>query len=73
MNIFKIITTIINMYVLSSKAQQFYGVSDQTLRRWAEKNKIEFRRTSGQYKFKIIGEEDRNLQIIYARVSSSKQ
>ena len=50
------------MYVSSNKAHKFYGVSDQTLRRWAQGNKIEFHKTKGDhYRFKITGEEDKQL------------
>jgi len=62
-------------YVASKKAQDFYGVSDQTLRRWAHNNKIKFKRTDGGHFRFFIGDSEQRLckKIIYCRVSSSKQ
>ena len=63
------------MYVASSIAIKFYGVSDDTLRRWAEDGKLQFKKTQGgHYRFYMETKgtkEKRN--ICYARVSSRKQ
>jgi putative resolvase len=71
------------MYVSSKKAQQFYNVSGETLRLWAEENKIKFFSTKGGHRRYFI--EDKLIEkhinepeferksIIYARVSSTKQ
>ena len=65
------------MFVSSKEASKYYKVTGTTLRRWADEGKIEFKRTEGNHrKFKIEeNEESINLKknIIYARVSSSKQ
>ena len=59
-------------YVSSKVAQQYFKVSDQTLRRWTKENKINFKKTNGgHYRYLIPSNEKTN--IIYCRVSSSKQ
>jgi predicted site-specific integrase-resolvase len=71
-------------YFMSSlKAQKFYGVSASTLRRWADSNKIESKRTPSNYRTYFISLQDgdsikstsseNSQNYIYCRVSSSKQ
>ena len=70
------------MYVSTSTAKRFYGVSSDTLRRWATSNKIKFITTKGGHRRYFvpdniqIGQKNsttNSSKIIYARVSSSKQ
>ena len=71
------------MYVSSKKAQEFYNVSGEALRLWADDGKIEFQTTKGGHRRYFIddkivdnreeGVEFERRSIIYARVSSSKQ
>ena len=62
-------------FVSSSKAQEFYKVSEQTLRDWANSNKINYITTEGGHRrYRIFKERKENRRkIIYARVSSKKQ
>ena len=39
------------MYANSKTAQQFYGVSSQTLRRWADTKEIKFYTTKGGHMY----------------------
>lgn len=62
------------MYVSTKKAKEYYSVSIDTLRRWAEHGKIKTTRTKGNHRRYFIPKEyTRKRNIIYARVSSSKQ
>lgn len=64
------------MYVSSKEAQKYYGVTGDTLRRWAEKQKIFFEKTDGGHRRYIINSKkkiDSRKKVIYARVSSKKQ
>lgn len=63
------------MYVDTITAKKFYGVSKDTLRRWAKKGKINVIRTKGNHRryFMPDKQEPNSQKIIYARVSSSKQ
>lgn len=65
------------MYVSSKKAQEFYKVSGDTLRLWANAKKIPYTTTKGghrRYRLeKNIINEPQRLSFIYARVSSYKQ
>ena len=78
-------TTGINGYWTSSKnACEFYGITGNTIRRWAQNNKITYKRTPGNQRVYFIPTNG-NKQItinqlseikqnyIYCRVSSSKQ
>lgn len=67
------------MYVTTKRARLHYGVSSDTLRRWANAGKIKTKRTDGQHRRYFV--EDSEIEnpkpdkksFIYARVSSSKQ
>ena len=61
------------MYVKPKEAAKYYGVSIQTLRRWANNGKIQFIRTNGNHRRFLIRNEEKTKKIIYARVSSQKQ
>ena len=61
------------MFVNASKAQEFYGVTLDTLREWDKKGKIETVRTSGGHRRFFVPEKNDGKKIIYARVSSKKQ
>jgi putative resolvase len=64
------------MYATTVKAKQYYGVSADTLRRWANKDKIKFRTTKGGHRRYFIPKEqikNDKRKIAYARVSSNKQ
>ena len=64
------------MYAITSKAKKYYGVSADTLRRWANKDKIKFKTTEGGHRRYFIPKEkanDNKRKIIYTRVSSNKQ
>ena len=68
------------MYVSPRSASRHYKVSEYTLRRWADANKLECKKTEGGHRrYKLgskEGEEedlDPRRRVIYARVSSSKQ
>ena len=61
-------------FVSSAKAQEFYKVSEQTLRDWANENKVNFITTNGGHRrYRVILPTDNKRKIIYARVSSKKQ
>ncbi len=64
-------------YVSSKKAKQFFNVSEQTLRRWANDGQIKYKVTPGGHRRFYIKENQNNqikqCQVIYCRVSSSKQ
>ena len=61
------------MFVNASKAEEFYGVTLDTLREWDKKGKIETVRTSGGHRRFFVPEKNDGKKIIYARVSSKKQ
>ena len=61
------------MFVNANKAQEFYGVTLDTLREWDKKGKIETVRTSGGHRRFFVPEKNDGKKIIYARVSSKKQ
>ncbi len=61
-------------YVSPKIACKIYGVTDQTLRRWAKEGTIEYINTfGGHHRYKIQVDDVNKRKIIYARVSSSKQ
>ena len=61
-------------YVSSSKAQEIYKVSEQTLRDWANQDKIGFITTQGGHRrYSVVEPKKNRKNIIYARVSSKKQ
>jgi predicted site-specific integrase-resolvase len=61
-------------FVSSKKAQEIYKVKEQTLRDWANSNKINFITTAGGHRrYCIIKPQENKQSIIYARVSSKKQ
>lgn len=60
-------------YVSSKKASQYYKVSTQTLRRWADSGQIEFIRTKGKHRRYKINQNKEKGCYIYTRVSSKKQ
>lgn len=64
-------------WVRGKKASEYFGVHQDTLRRWANNNLVEFKRTvSGQRLYNINSEITNSQQktsYIYVRVSSSKQ
>ena len=70
------------MYVSPQEAATYFGVSRETVRLWAEKDKIKYTKTKGGHrkywidnsnKTKVICKTKKPDTIIYARVSSSKQ
>lgn len=66
-------------YVTPNEAALFYGVSNDTIRRWALSGKIKFILTDGGHHRYLINQtlqqstEQLKSKIIYARVSSKKQ
>ena len=63
-------------YVSRKKALQYFGVSPNTLKSWADTGKIDFRVSKGGKRYYNIGDREQTStgkKIIYARVSSSKQ
>ena len=61
-------------FVASKKAQEFYKVSEQTLRDWANDQKINYIITEGGHRrYRIVKPVEHRKKIIYARVSSKKQ
>ena len=60
------------MYGTSKEAKEHYGVSTDTLRRWANNGKIETIRTKGNHRRYFIPDNN-GESFIYARVSSSEQ
>ena len=61
-------------YVSSKEARKYYKVSEETLRRWANKGKIKYELTEGGHRrYQIFPKKKVGLKIIYARVSSRKQ
>jgi predicted site-specific integrase-resolvase len=61
-------------YVSAKKASEFYAVSTDTLRRWADSGKVQFITTEGGHRRYAIKEHsDKRKSFIYARVSSKKQ
>lgn len=64
-------------YVSSVEASKFFGVHSETLRDWANKEKIEYFKTAGGHRrYKIPDNETEDKErnrYIYARVSSRKQ
>lgn len=62
------------MYVNAKKAQGYYKVSSDTLRRWADQEKIKYIKTDGGHRrYAIEEKKETRKKIIYARVSSKKQ
>lgn len=64
------------MYVTPQQAAQYFGVSTETLRLWADKEKIDFIKTKNghrRYKIHVQDNKKKKISIIYARVSSRKQ
>ena len=60
------------MYGTTKEAKEHYNVSSDTLRRWANNEKIKTIRTKGNHRRYFIPQNNGN-SYIYARVSSSKQ
>jgi len=61
-------------YVNPKKAASFYGVTNQTLRRWAQAGQIDYIISDGGHRrYAIIKKNVNRSKIIYARVSSHKQ
>ena len=66
-------------WVRTKKASEFYGVTPDTIRRWANNGQVEFKRTINNQRLFNIGKrmETENTPIrtnyIYVRVSSNKQ
>ncbi len=61
-------------YVSSKTAQKFYKVSEQTLRDWANADKISYITTHGGHRrYRVVKPSDNKKKIVYARVSSKKQ
>jgi putative resolvase len=69
-------------WVRSHQACLYFGVHSSTLRRWAENNLIEFKRTQGNQRIYNISSQNssqipmhqsKKTSYIYVRVSSSKQ
>lgn len=62
------------MYVPTREAIKHFKVSEQTLRDWANSNKVKYITTKGGHRRYLIEEKQtKKKRIIYARVSSSKQ
>lgn len=63
-------------YVKNKMAEKHYGVHANTLRRWANGNKIKYTRTTNGSRLYWIDEKEKNIErtsYIYVRVSSAKQ
>jgi predicted site-specific integrase-resolvase len=70
-------------WISSKKACEFYGVSGNTLRRWADNNQIEYKRTPSNQRSYFISHDDSKeskkeivsikQNYVYCRVSSRKQ
>jgi putative resolvase len=65
------------MYVVPRKAMEFYNVSDNALRAWANSDKIKYIKTKGGHRRYYIENKPTSnnepRKVIYARVSSKKQ
>lgn len=63
-----------SIYVTPKRAEKIFGVSENTLRRWADNGEIEIITTNGGHRrYKIPKDNKPKRKIIYARVSSQKQ
>lgn len=70
-----------SMYVTSAVARKHYGVSNDTLRRWANAHKIDFIQTQGKHRRYFVPQHKplsdiiniQSTKFVYARVSSNKQ
>jgi putative resolvase len=60
-------------YVSPREAADYYKVSEETLRDWANKDKIKYIRTIGKHRRYFINENQNGKSYVYARVSSRKQ
>ena len=63
-------------YVSAAEAKEYYKVHAETLRDWANKGQIAFKKTAGghnRYKLPEKPKENNRKSYIYARVSSRKQ
>lgn len=60
------------MYVKTKQAEQYYGVTIDTLRNWSNNGKLTTIRTKGGHRRYFIP-NNKAEKIIYARVSSTKQ
>ena len=61
-------------FVTSREAQEIYKVKEQTLRDWANANKINYITTTGGHRrYCVVKPQEHKKNIIYARVSSKKQ
>lgn len=67
-------------WVGSKKACELYGVTGNTLRRWADSGSIEYKRTPGKHRVYFVSSkgvfkasEDTRENYLYVRVSSQKQ
>ena len=69
------------MYVVPKKASQYYNVSENALRVWANNGKIKFNTTKGGHRRYFVPDSTNpdsspapsTINIIYTRVSSQKQ
>lgn len=68
------------MYVKAAEYSKLFKVHPQTLRRWAESGKVQFKWSPGGIRLYRLPEADRSdgepnqeKKVVYARVSSSKQ
>jgi putative resolvase len=59
-------------YVSAKEAKEYFQVTDQTLRRWAQSGEIKIKRTQGGHRRYLLPSQE-SSKIIYCRVSSSKQ
>jgi predicted site-specific integrase-resolvase len=64
-------------YLRAAEAAKHFGVHPITLRRWANENRIDFKKTNGGQRVYNISNKQSSIEskdkIIYARVSSYKQ
>lgn len=66
-------------WISTKKACEFYGVSPNTLRKWADNDKVVYKRSQGNKRYYFIhssntkNDESVKQTFIYARVSSRKQ
>jgi len=67
-------------WISSKKACEFYGVTGNTLRRWADSGSVEFKRTPGNQRTYFVSSDgiftvpkDSRENYLYVRVSSQKQ
>lgn len=63
------------MFVPAAKARKHYGVSNSTLRRWADRGRVPSKRTVGGHRVYGLSAavQETKRRIVYCRVSSGKQ